>query len=209
MKRITIITALLLALAGVVRADEPMRLAHMNVAIVGGGVPTAESGEPAAGTIIAGANTTYSSDTISQAANRQYYNNATQTATWSASDSTTTVSSVFLYMTANNTGNCKAFITTSSGTIISNGISNVKGFTEDDTPLWREFTYTSKPTLTKTTAYRIGYVCNSDYTVITPTATGGQGPMFNDGNSYTTPGSVVPGSDSNYGQGAFGAYAIH
>jgi hypothetical protein len=43
MKRITIITALLLAMAGAVRADEPMRLARMNMAVVSGSVPAAAS----------------------------------------------------------------------------------------------------------------------------------------------------------------------
>jgi hypothetical protein len=44
MKRLAIITALLLAMAGAVRADEPMRLARMNVAVVSGSVPVVAAG---------------------------------------------------------------------------------------------------------------------------------------------------------------------
>jgi len=106
------------------------------------------------------------------------------------------MSTVEVYFQGWGGGACKAIIMDSSGNIITNGVSSeLTGIDYEDGYSWHSFTMGTPPTLTKSTNYRFGIVCNNaDGAISLPfndTGSDTFGYIDTDGtHSYATPGNM-------------------
>ncbi len=178
--------------------------------VVGSG---AAGGEPAAGTILLGDNTAHTGDGFNTGGTvYEVYEKTAATATWAESDATATVASIYIRFWNETDPNttCKALLFNSSGSLLTNGASDSLQISTDGAQTWHKFDYTSKPTVTKSTTYRMGFVCGtSSYISVATSANDTQGPMRHTGGSVASPENVVPGSDYDYYVGEMGIYAVH
>jgi len=93
--------------------------------------------------------------------------------------------SISYYGYHSSSGNLKAVITNSSGTILTNGVGGIVAV--NTTHQWRTATYTTKPTLAASTGYWLGGVATAVETQFYYDATGTQNQPYDDSNNYTTP----------------------
>jgi hypothetical protein len=119
----------------------------------------------AAGTLLVGSSTE-GAGAAAMPAGWANFINADYTATWAGDCTTETMATidVFVRVTSGGTLNCKAFVTNSDGTIVTNGISNALGMEWEEAATWHTFTMGTPPTLTKSTAYKLAFICDAgDY----------------------------------------------
>lgn len=158
---------------------------------------TSVSSEPATGTMLLGSATNSSADTH-LVENGMHVSYATDlNATWSESASTTTVGTIEIYAQDWAGGSCKAFIMSTSGVILPNGISNALSIPGDTNEFAvRSFTMGTPPTISKGTTYRLGIVCDTDFAIILGYNPAGGTDVLGytaaDGShTYTSPGNIT------------------
>ncbi len=151
--------------------------------------------EPASGTVIVGTNTTGSTSNELYASYATYFD-VNSAAAWDETCTTTTMGTIEVYMNFAASGTCKAFITDSSGNVLTNGISNAL-VGDFDSVAWHSFTMGTPPTLTKGTNYRFGILCNADTGIGYISYEGGSGSqsLVYANDSYAEPGPLTYAGD--------------
>jgi len=148
----------------------------------------------ASGTVIVGSSTEATGDDVSIASNQELFFDTAYSATWAGDCTTETVGTIEVYMKGWEGGDCKAIIGTSTGNLLTNGVSNSASVEYEDNASWHSFSMGTPPTITKSTAYRIGVVCSKtpDGTIaLFPAATTGTSEIGSDTTgTYTTPTSM-------------------
>jgi hypothetical protein len=176
---------LLLLIASPVSAQ--WQEARMNPYIVG----SAGCTEPSPGTVIVGTSTTSTAWDYQPNADVATFWNVDLTASWAESCTTTTVGTIEFYVRPYNTANCKAYITTSGGTILTNGVSNALAIEAEGSVRWVVFTMGTPPTIIKSTDYKIALVCSVNGSVVFYYNNTGSNALCEEtGGNYATPGNL-------------------
>ncbi len=168
------------------------------IVMMGGGVAAVGGDtEPASGTVIIGTSTTSTAASANLATAQQWFWNVDFAATWSETASTTTVGTIEWYGQGWAGGNCKALLFNSDGTIVTNGVSGATVIEYEEAATWHSFTMGTPPTVTKSTNYKIGIVCDTDYAInLTYDDTGSQSLGYEGTGNYTSPTAVTVPPDS-------------
>jgi len=165
-----------------------------SINVVVGGLPVASGActEPEAGTVIVGTSTTSTADIAYSGINQQIYFDVNSEASWAETCTTTTVGTLEVYFAGNATGNCKAILANSDGTIVTNGVSNATSVPDwEGNPSWYVFTMGTPPTITKGNNYKIAVVCDTADPIKLPYNDSGSTTLCIDtDNSYATPGTL-------------------
>lgn len=202
MKRSLLMCAVLLACATLAWAG-----GGATVMFAGGGVPVSAGGAPATGTVILGAENTGTSHESSSHSYSVFgmYNETALTASWTESDSTTTLASIRMQATTYAGGNVKACLYLSTG----NQVACTNPVTISTGTLTMPFA--SPPTITKGTSYRIAFFVSADMAItFYRVATTGSNICFNDSASYTTPPSTLGSCDNDLGEdGVIEIWGVH
>ena len=161
------------------------------------GVVTGGTTEPETGAVILGTTTTtgYTEDYPFPIGYEELFNRTAVTATWAETASTTTLSTVGVYLNGFGGGNCKVNLRASDLSLIATSQSMLLDYEVGKS--FHEFTFSSPPTVTKGSSYIMAIMCDADSAVMIAAAASGIELSYGTNGSYASPAATLAESETS------------